>query len=198
MSVTGKIDWISKDSPYHLEADIDGVKIEKFKSDTAFKDKDIAGSVNMRAKLNGLLNDATKLSGEGKITVTEGKIWQLNLFRGLGVLLFTSDFSNIIFKECAPAFTIRDKFIYTDDIDLKSDLLDIDGPMKIGFDNTIKATLKAEFSEDAGKAGSNNARVALGRYTLIDVTGTLKDPQYKVRPDVENIVEGIAEHFLSE
>lgn len=198
MGLVGKIDWAAKDIPYHLDADVDGVKIEKFKADTAFKDKDIAGSVKMRAKLNGFLGDASKLSGEGKIAVTEGKIWQLNLFRGLGVLLFTSDFSNIIFRECASEFTIRDKFIYTDDLNLKSDLLDINGPMKIGFDNTIKATLKAEFSEEAGKSGANNTRVALGRYTLIDVTGTLKDPQYKVRPDMENIAEGIAEHFFSE
>ena len=70
--------------------------------------------------------------------------------------------------------------------------------MRLGFDNTIKATLKAEFSEDAGASGASNARVALGRYTLIDVAGTLKAPQYKIRPDVENIVEGIAEHFFSE
>jgi uncharacterized protein involved in outer membrane biogenesis len=199
MGATGKVNWISKDIPYHLEADVDGVKIEKFKLDTAFKDKDIAGSVRMSAKLNGFLNDVSKLSGEGKITVTEGKIWQLNLFRGMGTLLFTSDFSNIIFKECSSEFTIRDKFIYTDDLNLKSDLLDINGPMKIGFDNTIKATVKAEFSEDVITSGKkSNMRVAFGRYTLIDVTGTLKDSQYKVKPDVENIVEGIAEHFLSE
>jgi len=198
MGLTGKVDWISKDVPYRLEADVDGVRIEKFKLDTTSKDKDIAGSIKLRAKLSGLLDNVSKLSGEGKVTVKEGKIWQLNLFRGLGVLLFTSDFSNIIFKECASEFTIRDKFIYTDDLNLKSDLLDINGPLKIGFDNSIKATLKAEFPEDAGKAGVSNARVALGRYTLINVTGTLKDPQYKVVPDMENIVEGIAEHFFSE
>ncbi len=198
MGATGRVDWISKDIPYRIEADVDGVKIEKFKSDTAFKDKEIAGSVKMHAKLDGFLNDLSRLSGEGNITVREGKVWQLNLFRGLGVLLFTSDFSNIIFKECSSEFTIRDKSIYTDDLNLKSDLLDINGPMKIGFDNTIKATVKAEFSEDAGRTGASNARVAFGRYTLIGVTGTLKDPQYKVRPDVENIVEGIAEHFFSE
>ena len=108
------------------------------------------------------------------------------------------DVGNVVFKECAPEFTIRDKFIYIGDINMKSDLLDINGPMRIGFDGTIKSTLKAEFSESSKASGASNARVTLGRCSLIDVTGSLKDPQYKIRPDVQNIVECITEHFFSE
>ena len=199
MSATGKIDWVAKEVPYQLDMDIDGIKIEKFKMDTAFKDKDIAGFVKVHSRIKGFFNDINKLSGEGKIAVTEGKLWQLDLFRGLGVLLFTSDFNNIMFREGHCDFNIGDRSIYTDEITLKSELLDLYGPVKIGFDTSVDATIKAELSDDALESGARqNIAAALGKYTLIKVTGTLKEPKYKMRPDVGNIVESIAEQFSGE
>ena len=199
MGATGKIDWTAKDVPYRLDMDIDGIRIEKFKMDTAFKDKDIAGSIKMSAKIKGFLNDAAKISGKGKIAVTEGKLWQLNLFRGLGALLFTSDFNNIIFKEGHCDFEIGDKALSTDEITLKSELVDIYGPMKIGFDNSVSATMKVEFSDDALESSARQNIIAtLGKYSLTVVSGTLKDPKYKVRPDTENIVNSFVENFSGE
>ncbi|MFA6321101.1 MAG: DUF3971 domain-containing protein [Candidatus Omnitrophota bacterium] len=196
MDATGRIDWVVKDAPYHFNADIEGVKIEKLKADTDFKDKDVAGSVRSHVKLNGFVNNTEKLSGEGRLAITEGKLWQLNLFRGLGTMLFTSDFSEIIFKEGRCDFKIGGKSIYTNELVFKSDLVKILGPIKIGFDNSVKATFKAEFSEDALEAGmKKDITTAVGKYTYIDVYGTLKDPQYKVRPDVVNIVQSIAENI---
>ena len=196
MSATGEIDWVKKEIPYQLNVDVDGIKIEKFKMDTAFKDRDIAGSVKVHSRIKGFFNDINKLSGEGKIAVTEGKLWQLDLFRGLGVLLFTSDFNNIIFREGHCDFNIGDRSIYTDELTLKSELLDLYGPVKIGFDTSVDATIKAEFSDNALESGARqNIAAALGKYTLIKVTGTLKEPKYKMKADVENIVESIAEQF---
>jgi len=199
MASTGRIEWDEKDVPYRLDMDIDGVRIEKFKADTAFKDKDIAGSIKMHAKLRGVLKDTARLSGGGRIAVTEGNLWQLNLFKGLGVLLFTSDFSKIIFKEGHCDFTIADRYIYTDEITLKSDLLDLYGPIKIGFDRSITGTVKAEFLDEAiGSTVKRSLSTVFGRYSLINITGTLKEPQYKIKPDVETIVESIAEQFTGE
>jgi hypothetical protein len=196
MDATGRIDWVVKDAPYHFNADIEGVKIEKLKADTDFKDKDVTGSVKLHVKLNGFVNNAEKLSGDGRLAVTEGKLWQLNLFRGLGTMLFTSDFSEIIFKEGQCDFKIGGKSIYTNELVFKSDLVKILGPIKIGFDNSVTATFKAEFSEDALEAGTRkDITTAVGKYTYIDVYGTLKDPQYKIRPDVGNIVQSIAENI---
>ena len=199
LGLIGKIDWALKDVPYKLDMNIDGVKIEQFKADTAFKDKDIAGSIKMQAKLKGVFSDIGKLSGEGKIAVTEGRLWQLNLLRGLGVLIFTRDFNNIVFKEGHCDFTIGGKEIITDELTLKSDLVDIYGPLKIGFDKSVNATLKAEFSEDAlGGGAKHNLAAAIGNYSLVEVSGTLKDPQYKMKADVESIAESIADNFSGE
>lgn len=199
MAATGKIMWLGKDVPYGLDVNIDGVRIEKFKSDTAMKDKDIAGAVKLQARLKGLFGDIGKLSGNGRMAVTEGRLWQLNLFRGIGTMLFTSDFSNIIFKEGRCDFTISDKTVYTDEIMLKSDVLDIYGPITIGFDNSVSAELKADFSEDALESGARkNIAAAIGQYSIIGLSGTLKEPQYKLKADVANIMEDLADRFAQE
>jgi len=198
-AATGRIDWAAPDSPYRFDVEIDGIRVERFKADTSFKDKDIAGSVKLRAKLKGFLADAGRLSGEGKISVTDGKLWQLNLFQGLGVLLFTSDFNNIIFKEGRCDFTIADKAIYTDELTLKSELLDLYGPVRIGFDNSVSATLKAEFPEDVFESNARtNIKAAIGKFTYIEVAGTLKEPKYRIRPDVQSMAESFAERLAGE
>ncbi|MDD5427635.1 MAG: DUF3971 domain-containing protein [Candidatus Omnitrophica bacterium] len=196
MGATGTIAWSQKDAPYHFNTEINGIKLEKFKADTAFKDKDIAGSVKVRAKINGFINGAERLSGAGSLAISEGKIWQLNLFQGLGVLIFTSDFSSTVFKEGTCDFMIKDNAIFTNELTLKGDLVNIYGPIKLGFDNSVSATFKAEFSESAFAAGTKrNISTALGEYTYIEVGGTLKEPKYRIRPDIQSIAESIADNF---
>ena len=175
------------------------MKIEQLKSDTAFKDKDIAGVIYMKTKFAGYSNDTSRLTGSGHITITNGKLWQLNLFRGLGVLLFTSDFSNIIFKEGNCDFTVQDSAVSTDYLMLKSDLLNFYGPMKIDFHNNIKADLKVELQEEAlGSGTRKNITTTIGRYSMIGITGTLKEPKYNLKADVDGIMGDIADRIFSQ
>lgn len=198
LDLSARIGLSAKDMPYSVNADISGVKIEKLKTDTAFKDKEISGSIKTKIKLNGYSGYLSRLSGEGRLDITDGKLWQLNLFKGLGVLLFTSDFSNVIFKEGSCDFIVRDKKVYTNNLELKSGLVDMYGPVKIGFDNTIDSTLKAEVTMEALEAKSaKTVTVAMGRYTYIEITGTLKDPKYRIRPDVPSMVEDLTEAIFN-
>ena len=199
MSMTGKIGWAAKDTPYACETKVEGVKIEKFKSDTAFKDKDISGSVNIQLKMNGFSNDLARLKGRGVAVVSDGKLWQLNLFRGLGVLLFSSDFSSIIFKEGHGDLVIEDSAVLVDNFELKSGLVDLYGSMKLGFDKSVSGSVKAEFSDEAlDTTAQKNIVTALGKYSMIQLAGTLRDPQYKVRPDVGSIIEDVGERLFNQ
>lgn len=194
MDATGRMELSSKDLPYSANVDIKGVKLEKLKADTAFKDKDVSGTINANARLKGASGDLSRLEGFGRITIASGKLWQLNLFQGLGGLLFSRDFSNIVFSGGACDFLIGDRAISTDDLDLKSDVINMHGSMKIGFDNSIDATLKALVLQEAIEAGPTVRKLtkAIGRYGFIKVTGTLKEPKYSLQPDVADIVEDLA------
>ncbi|MCX5679262.1 MAG: AsmA family protein [Candidatus Omnitrophica bacterium] len=198
VTASGRMDLNSAGLPYFMNADIAGVKIEGLKTATAFKDKDISGTLSCQAHLEGLYKDLSKSIGSGKIAINNGKLWQLNLFQGLGKIIFPQDISNVVFSDGNCSFSIKEQSIYTDDLVLKSDLLNIYGSVKMSFDKYIDASLKSEFTDEALRSGSiSTAADQIGKNSYITIKGSLKDPKYTVRPDVPNIVKGIAEQIFN-
>jgi uncharacterized protein involved in outer membrane biogenesis len=193
---SGRIDLASKDGAYQIKAEVEGLKIEKIRLDTALKDYDISGSIYSRFGFKGYSSDPSKFSAWGKINISNGRLWQLNLFRGIGTLIFRKDFSSVIFKNGDCDFSIKDKAVSTNDISLRSDLLNISGVARIGFDNSIMASLKAEFT-DEGVDASKMAG-AIERYSIIEVSGTLKEPKTMIRPDLSNVMSDIAEGLFQQ
>lgn len=194
----GRMDFSSAGLPYSISAEVSGVRIEGLKTATAFKDKDISGILRGQARVEGLYEDSSSAAGSGRIAINNGRLWQLNLFQGLGRLLFSSDFENVIFSDGGCSFTIKDKSIYTEDLTLRSSLLSIYGSVNIGFDKYINASLKSEFTDEALSSGSvSNAAANIGKYSYVTIKGDLKAPKYAIRPDMSNIVQGIAEQIFN-
>ncbi len=192
------INFASKDTPYQISGDMKGVRIEELKKDTAFKDKDISGVIQTKFGIKGFSNDLSKLNGWGKLSISKGKLWQLDLLRGIGALLFRSDFSYVLFEEGTCDFFIRDKTFFTNDLTMKSSLLNLYGTVKISFDKTVAASLKAEFTDE----GVDAARVSdiagvIDRYSVIEVKGNLNEPKYRLRPDLSNVIGDIADNFFN-
>jgi hypothetical protein len=195
--LTAKMNLNSENFPFWLTLDLQGVRLEKLKLDTAAKDKDLAGILQAQAKINGFAKDILRLNGEGRINISEGKLWELNLFQGLGKLLFTKDFAQITFQEGSCGFIIRDKYISTDNLRLKSNLTDLSGAVKIGFDNSLAASLNVEVLDQTLPLSGTFQDVAkaiigkAGRFGEIKISGTLKEPKYKFEPQVTDILQGL-------
>lgn len=198
VTASGRMDFNSPGLPYSVNADISGVRIEGLKTASPFKDKDISGTLRCQANLKGLYEDPDLISGGGSITINDGRLWQLNLFQGLGVLLFSRDFSNVVFRDGGCSFTVKDKAVYTDDLVLRSSLLSIYGSVNISFDKNINSSLKGEFTDDALMSGAvSNAAAGIGKYSYITIKGSLKEPKYALSPDMPSIVQGIAERIFN-
>lgn len=197
LEASAKMNLNSENLPYWTSITLEGVKIEKLKFDTAFKEKDIAGNIVAEAKLNGFSNDLSKLNGAGKIFISEGRLWQLNLFKGLGELLFARDFANIIFNEGYASFIIQDKYIFSEDIKLKSNFVNLSGICKIGFDNSIDASANIEVLDEYAPISGTFKDIATaiigqaGRFGVIKISGTLKEPKYKFKPAVVDILKSL-------
>jgi len=182
-----------------LELKAVGIKLEKLKMDTASKNKNIAGVLGGELKLNGFLGDLSKTSGAGSFSISEGKLWELNLLQGIGKLLFAKDLGSITFSECSSKFLVKDKFVYTDSLKLKSNIANLTGPIKIGFDNSLEGALDVEIiSEMVQVSGTlKDITTALagqaGKFGVIKLSGTLKDPKYSFRPAVGNIIKGLTD-----
>lgn len=195
---SGLIDSASKDTPYQINGDIKDVRMEELKKDTAFKDKDVSGIIQARFGIKGISSDLSGLNAWGKLSISKGKLWQLNLFRGIGTLLFRRDFSSVLFEEGTCDFFIKDRNFFTNDLMMKSSLLNLYGTIKISFDRGIAASLKAEFTDDGlDAARASDIAGAIERYSIIEVKGSMDEPKYRLRPDLSNVIGDIADNFFS-
>ena len=204
VEAAAKMNLNSDNLPYWVNASIQGVKIEKLKQDTEAKDKDITGTIQGEVKINGFSGDLSKLNGAGKVFITEGKLWQLNLFKGLGSLLFDKDFASIIFNEGSCAFSIRDKYIFSDNLIMKSNIADLEGSVKISFDSSVYASLNVKVLDEMVplKGTFKDITTAIvgqaGRFGVIKVSGTLKEPKYKFQTAVVDIIKGLKDVILGQ
>ncbi len=185
--------------PYHLEIQANGIKLDKLKMDTPSRNKDIAGTLQGQVKLNGYSGDLDKLSGSGSFQVREGRLWEFNLFQGLGKLLFARDFASIVLSECSAEFLINNRFIYTDNLKLKSNITNLSGPLKIGFDGSLEAAFDVEIISAMVPLSGTLKDVATvivgqaGKFGVIKLSGTLQHPKYIFKPAVTDIIKGLTD-----
>ena len=198
-----KMNLASQNLPFWITMDLQGVKLQELKLDTPVKDKDISGVIKATAKINGFSNDLSKISGNGNIAIGEGKLWQLNLFQGLGSVLLIKDFANVTFHEGTCDFTVKDKYIFTDDLKLKSDITNLSGALKIGFDNSIDAALDVQIIDEMAPITGTFQDVTTaimgqaGKFGVIKISGTLSDPKFKFKPAVTDIFKGLKNVFFN-
>ena len=200
---SGALNLNTEDLAYQLELRASGINLEKLKNDTPSKNKDIAGLFLGEVKVNGAGSDLNKLVGSGNFAVSHGKLGELNLLQGLGKLLLSKDLGNIEFIGCVCAFLLKDKFIYTDKLELTSSIVNLTGPIKIGFDSSLEGALDVEIlSEMVGLDGTfKDVTTAIigkggGKLGVIKIKGTLSAPRYTFKTDVGNIIQGLANVFF--
>lgn len=188
--------------PYHIEFQAEGVRLEKLKLDTLSKNKNISGVFQGEVKLNGFFGDLDKLSGAGKFYIKEGRLWELNLLQGMGKLLFAKELGSIELSECACAFLVKNNLAYTDNLKLKSNIAELSGPLKIGFNGSLDGALDVDIlSEMVPLSGTlKDVTTAImgrgGKIGVIKLSGTLHEPKYHFSPAVTNIIKGFTDLFF--
>ncbi len=199
---SGSVNLNSQSTPYWLDSNLVGLKIEKLKLDTPLKDKDISGIIQFSSKLSGVFDNLAMVNGSGKISIKEGKLWQLDLFQGIGSLLFVKDFANIVFNEGNCAFVVKDKYVSTENLILRSNIANLFGPVKIGFDSSINAQLSVEvLSQMVPLTGTYRdvATAILGqaeKFAVIEISETLQKPKIKFKTAYFDIFKGLADTLL--
>ncbi|MFA5200226.1 MAG: AsmA family protein [Candidatus Omnitrophota bacterium] len=199
---SGSMDLDNPKFLYQAALKADGVKLEKLKNDTKAKNKNISGTFSGNLKISGEPADLGKLSGSGRFTVMEGKLWELNLLEGVGKLIFAKDMRNINISECSADFQIKDKYIFTDSLKLKSNVADLAGPVKLGFDQSIEGSLDIDIISDmvpvSGTLKDFTTAVAGqgGKFGTIKLSGTIKEPSHSFKPAVGNLIKGLTDVFF--
>ncbi|MCX5713130.1 MAG: AsmA family protein [Candidatus Omnitrophica bacterium] len=196
---TASVDYNSKSLPFSLKAKANGVEIEQLKNDTGLKKNDLAGTLSAEVALDGAFDDAGKLNGAGKISIANGRLWQLNLFQGMGKLIFAKDFANIDFKDASCFFTVSNKLIKSDNILMNSDLAQLAGSCRIGFDSSLSASINVQVSDKMIPITGTFKDVATAiigsasRFGVITITGTLQNPKYQFKTAVVDIMKSVTD-----
>lgn len=194
---------LAADTPdYLLRFNASDIDLAKLKLDTNPKDKEIAGTLNLRADLSGTFQDLSSLKGSGSILAKDGKLWQINLFKGLGELFLLPDFEKISFKEVAGDFVVADKTVSTENLKLTSEQLNLNCQGKAGFDGTLDFTVYTEANKNLIRDSTDIRKFTtaiLGELTgalTIKLSGTIQKPKYIIVPAVLDVIKSLKDLFL--
>jgi hypothetical protein len=183
---------------YTAKLDFSNIDLAQLKTDTQFKDKDISGLLNADLELEGTLKGAETLRGQGKVSVKNGKLWELNLLKGLGEFLFVSDYAAIVFRNAQANLIIADKALELTDFYLGSTEAELAGSGKIGFDGSLDLTLNSEINADLIKDSPDLRKftsAVLGNILVLKISGTLREPQYRMVPSTKEFISQIKRFF---
>lgn len=175
------------------------IDLAKLKMDTKLKDKDISGLLSAKIDLQGTTKGLETLQGQGSISVKDGKLWELNLFKGLGEFLFMPMYQKIVFKDAAVNFSLKNKTIEITNSFLGSEKLDLACEGKLEFDGSVDLTLNSQINEDLLKDSPDVRKftsAVLGNLLVIKIGGTIQKPEYKVVPGTKEIFKQIKRFFL--
>jgi len=184
---------------YTAKLGLSDVDLAKLKMDTKLKDKDISGLLNMRLNLQGNTAGLAALRGDGTISVREGKLWELNLFKGLGEFLFLPIYHKIVFRDVTANFLVRNSAIEIADSFLSSEELELSGTGKLQFDGSLDLALNSQINEDLLKDSPDLRKITsavLGNLLVIKISGTIQKPEYKIVPGTKEIINQIKRFFF--
>ncbi|MDD4909517.1 MAG: AsmA family protein [Candidatus Omnitrophica bacterium] len=196
LNLEGAVNFAAETPVHSLNAGITRADISLLENDfPKLKGKDYAGTLNASLSLNGRGADMAQLQGDGIVSIIEGKIWELNLLKGLGNFIFVPAFQNIVFSEGGASFILRDGFVRTEDLALSSDSLHLQGKGSIGFDSSLDFTLEAIMSEGLLKETGDIRKITTaifgGPGITIKISGTVKEPKYSLKSAVMDPIKNI-------
>jgi hypothetical protein len=199
----GFVSNLKTDTPnYVIKFNSNGIDLAKLKLDMTFKDKDITGILDINADLNGNFKDLGALKGAGSVSIKNGKLWQLNLFKGLAELFLIVDYEKIIFKDAMGDFEIENKYVLTDDFRMKSEQLTWDYVGKIGFDGSLNFTIYSQANKELIKDSPDIRKFLtaivgeLSSAIAIKLSGTIQKPKYHIIPLPLDLIRNIKDFFL--
>ncbi|MDD5194949.1 MAG: AsmA-like C-terminal region-containing protein [Candidatus Omnitrophica bacterium] len=193
-----KIDFSNKETIYNLIAN--DVDLSRLGEQLKLKNKNLSGKLSLEGEAkNNSLSDFHALTGQGKVIIKEGNIWEINFLKGLGNLLFIPDFEEIQFKEGSSDFVFKNSTIIFDNLKLHALEMDLEGAGKITFDGNIHFMLIPRFNPDLISVSEGLKKITtsvLGKSgLLIEIEGTLKEPRYQMKPLILSPWQKIKEFF---
>ncbi|MBI2871264.1 MAG: hypothetical protein HYY14_06085 [Candidatus Omnitrophica bacterium] len=200
----GGIDLKAPGKPYEGRLNVSRVELAGLLPPKTVERKMISGKVNAEAYFYGKQEDIGTLTGEGRILLDEGQIWEIPLLAGLGRVLKLPGLDTIPIYGAQGDFVVQEKKIMSDRLVLKSSYYELVAQGDIGFDKSLNLNIIAQVSPEnpdpTGQLPILSDKFL--KYSEIEITGTLDKPKYNpkyLRPDRilwDTLQRGVLEPLL--
>jgi hypothetical protein len=200
----GSIDFRTKlEFPYNkgiINLTLNDIDLEKIRKELNLKNKKLSGKLSADLYLeNNNLKNWESWNGEGTVYIKEGNLWEINLFRGIGEFLFIPNFENIKFEEGGSDLIFRGEEIIFQNLELKSQKMNLLGGGKISLQGNIEFLLFPEFNPSLVFSSKGLKKIItrfLGKGGLcVEIKGTFKKPEYKIKPVFLTPLKNIKKFF---
>lgn len=183
--------------------EINNIELNEIGKDLKWKDKRISGLLNVRAITSGFSKDPATINGEGIIVILDGYLGEINIFKGLFSVLSVTNAESIIFRNGGCNFQIKDKALYTNNLQLLSEQMDLLAQGSLGFNGSLDFTVTNNLkqlpvaSPATGQIGQIISAIATTATSALSarITGTLKQPKFKVQANPTEIIKNIPSFF---
>jgi len=192
--VKGKINFLDDTFTYSAKGILQDIDLSLLKLDTPAKDSNFYGIAALNISVAGKDSDLNSIKGTGRFAIKNGNVGEFNPLKGLGNFLFISKFSNIVFTHAQGDFYISDGYATTNNLELLGPDIGLMAEGKISFDGTLDFLVNTQVSLPGPGAETISRAAGL---TAIKLTGTVKEPKYKLQPIGENIMKKVGDIFSS-
>lgn len=172
-----------EDLPYSAKLDASGVEIGPLLKDAAGVGGLLTGKLEAKSTWIGPAKRPLDVSGEGSVTVSQGRMLDVPLFRTLAErlpglqVLAQPDFSVL-----SAEYTIAKRQVDFTSLQMKSTLFEINGQASVGFDHTVTADLELAVNPRLADRLPQEASELMEtradgyRTFIVSVGGTLQSP----------------------
>lgn len=190
LNITSSADLTPEDAVAQFTGSLEALDLAALrKSDLAFaaKNEFLAGRLSALVHLNGALKDPSRWKGGGTAAVADGHLWHWNILDGILSMLLIQEFKEVIFTDGQADFTVADGKISTADAAINSESISLKGQGWIDFAGNIDFDIAPAFGELAAIESPSLKKVPSlllaqgGDYVAVRLTGTLRNPRYKVQ-----------------
>ncbi len=149
---------------------------------------DLKGTLIGNLFLSGTFTDPATWRGRGALSVTKGMVWQTDRFKEMGrlPLLRVEGLDWVTFEELSATFRVQDRKIWTTDLSLLGDSVDLSLDGTISLDGALDMVMDIQFSDEVmqgalltGGIAPMVVRQSHGLIPQHHVGGTLSEPKYE-------------------
>jgi hypothetical protein len=160
------------DPSYHLYFSTEGVDVHTLLGAMQRRESKVTGVLSGRIQMGGRGADLATLNGEGDMEITDGILWEAPLFGIFSQILGTTKATS-----AKATFTIADRAVKTDDLEIAAGAFTARSRGQLGFDGRMDFRVDAQFLR--AWPGIGWISPLIGKLLEYKVGGTLGDPSYR-------------------